>query len=226
MWCRVIELTPDNVRGYSNLGALYSTMGRNELAIAMLKKSFEIKPTSTAASNLGYIYFYQDKYAYAMTMFEKAIELGKNDYVSWGNLADTYRYTPGYQEKAEQAYQRAIQLSEKELEINPKDSEILSKLAHYYALSGEYKKALDKNAKARKLAPNNVEVLRKAVFVFELTNQRDQALQALEEYIRRGGSMEEIRKDPDLSKLRKDPRYQQLVKRKGPAVSSSPETKK
>lgn len=226
MWRRVIELTPDNIRGYSNLGALYSTMGRNELAIAMLKKSLEIKPTATAASNLGYIYFYQDKYAHAMTMFEKGIELGKNDYVSWGNLADTYRYTPGYQEKAQQAYQRAIQLSEKELEINPKDSEILSVLAHYYALSGEYKKALDKIAKARKLAPNNVEVLRKAVFVFELTNQRDQAFQALEEYIRRGGSMEEIRKDPDLSKLRKDPRYQQLVKRKGSTVSSSPETKK
>ena len=75
-------------------------------------------------------------------MFEKAIELGVNNYIVWGNLADAYRYTPGYKEKAEEAYQKAIQLAEKEVKINPKDSLVLARLARYYAASGNNEKAL------------------------------------------------------------------------------------
>jgi serine/threonine-protein kinase len=213
MWLKVIELTPDNTSGYFNLGALYIKMGQTNRAIAMLKRSLEIKPNWLAASNLGTWYFFQGKYNLAMRMFEKAIELGVNNYTVWGNLADTYRYTPGYQEKAKETYQKAIQLAQKELEINPKDGLVLSRLARYYAASGNNEKALVEISKARKFAPENVEVLQVSIRVYELANHREQALQALEVYLKRGGSMEEIRKDPDLSELRKDQRYQQLVKR-------------
>lgn len=220
-WLKVIELTPDNVRGYSNLGALYVKMGQADQAIVMLKKSLDLKPSWRAASNIGTLYFFQGKYTLAMHMFEKAIELGVNNYLVWGNLADTYRYTPGYQEKAEEAFQQAIQLAEKELEINPKESKTLARLARYYALIGNKKRAFSEISKAQEFAPDNVEVLQVSIRVYELVNQREQALQALEDYLKRGGSMEEIQKDPDLSEFRRDLRYQQLVKRKGIPESDS-----
>jgi tetratricopeptide (TPR) repeat protein/predicted Ser/Thr protein kinase len=226
MWQKVIELTPDNIRVYFNLGALYIKMGQTDRAIAMLTRSLEIKPNWLAASNLGTWYFFQGKYNLAMRMFEKAIELGVNNYTVWGNLADTYRYTSGYQEKSEEAYQKAIQLAQKELGINPKDGLVLSRLARYYAASGNIKKALVEISEARKFAPDNVEVLQVSIRVYELANQREQALQLLEEYIKRGGSMEEISRDPDLSELRKDQRYRQLVKKERASGSKSSEIKK
>jgi len=225
MWRKVTELTPDNVRGYYNLGALYQLMDRRDLAITMLKRSIDIKPSWVAASNLGTLYFMEGNYTLAMRMFEKAIELGVNNYTAWGNLADTYRYTPGYQEEAKEAYQKAIKLSEKELGINPKDSLILSRLARYYAASGNNEKALAEISKARKYAPDNMEILHVSIRIYELVNQRKQALQALEQYIKRGGSMEEIQKEPDLSEFRQDPRYQQLAKKKRSTESDSSDKK-
>ncbi|MFQ6081841.1 MAG: protein kinase [Candidatus Aminicenantia bacterium] len=226
MFLKVTELTPDNIRGYNLLGAVYLQMGRIDLATAMLKKSLAIKPDAVTYSNLGTLYFYQRRYADATAMYEEAIKLGENRYTIWGNLADTYRYMPGYSEKEREAYQRAIQLAEKELEINPKDAHLHGNLAFYYAILGNHKNALTKISKARKLAPNDVWVLRKCVQVFELANQRDQALQALEEFIKRGGSIDEVHKDPDLSELRKDPLYQQLVMKEESTVFDSPDINK
>jgi tetratricopeptide (TPR) repeat protein len=147
-------------------------------------------------------------------MYEKAIDLGKKDYTVWGNLADAYRYLPEYSEKARAAYENAIQLAEEDLAINPIDSELRGKLARYYAILKDYEKAQAEISKARELTPSNVRVLFNSILVAELTNQRGQAIQALQEYIERGGSTEQVRRDPDLSELRKDPRYQQLIKRK------------
>ncbi len=213
MWLKIIELTPDNTRVYFNLGALYKKMGQTDRAIAMLTKSLEMKPYWLAASNLGTLYFFQGKYELATRMFEKAIELGVNNYSVWGNLADAYRYAPGFKEKSEEAYKKAIQLAERELEINPRDGLVLARLARYYAASGNNEKASVEISKARKFAPDNVEVLQVSIRVYELVNQREHALQLLEEYIKRGGSMEEIREDPDLSEFREDSRYKELVKK-------------
>ena len=50
----------------------------------------------------------------------------------------------------------------------------------------------------------------KCVQVFERCNDRDKAFQALDEYIERGGSIDEVNIDPDLSGLHKDPRFQKF----------------
>ncbi|MFQ5953254.1 MAG: tetratricopeptide repeat protein, partial [Candidatus Omnitrophota bacterium] len=229
MFRHVTELTPDNPEnalGYNNLGASYLYMGRFNEAIAMFKKSIAIYPRPDACSNLGTLYFFQSRYTDAMDMYEKAIDLGKKDYTIWGNLADAYRYIPEYSEKAREAYQRAIQLAEELLAINPRDSELHGKLARYYAILEDHEKALAEISKARELTPSNVRVLFNCILVFELANQRDQAIQVLQEYIERGGSMEKVRGEPDLSELRKDPRYQQLIKKEGSGVFDSPKINK
>jgi tetratricopeptide (TPR) repeat protein len=149
-------------------------------------------------------------------MYEKAIALGGENYdlnyVIWGNLADSYRYTPGYVEKALEAYKRAIQLAEKELEIDSENAKLRSSLAVFYAKSGDYKNALAEVSSARRLAPTDVPIILDCVLVFEIVKQRDLAIQALHEYIERGGSMEAVRDYPELSGLRTDPRFKQMEK--------------
>ncbi len=213
MYRRSIVLMTENVLDYNNLVAIYYLLGQNDKAEAMLEKSIEIKPSSDAYSNLGTIYFMQRRYADALAMYEEAIELGggEDTHVIWANLADIYRYVPGYSEKAPEAYKHAIQLAEKELEIKPGDAQLRSSLAVFYAKAGDSKNALAEISEARRLAPNDVPILLDCVLIFEIVNQRDQAIQALQEYIERGGSIKQVRDHPDLSGLRADPRYQKLV---------------
>jgi len=216
MFRRSTELMTENVRNYNNLIAVYFLLDQNDSAVAMFEKSIAIKPNAVAYSNMGTIYFFQRRYADALAMYEEAIDLVENkedNYVIWANLADSYRYTPGYSEKAPEAYQRAIKLAKKELEINPRDAYLHSNLAVYHAKSGDYKNALAGISKARKLAPNDVQILFDCILVFEIVNQREQAIQALQEYIEREGSMEAVLNSPDFSGLRTDPRYQKLVKK-------------
>ncbi|NIO47946.1 MAG: protein kinase [Candidatus Aminicenantes bacterium] len=213
MYNRAIALATENILDYNNLIAIYYLLGQNDQAEAMFEKSIAIKPSSDAYSNMGLIYFMQRRYADALAMYEEAIELGvgEDTHVIWANLADSYRYTPGYSEKAPEAYQRAIKIANKELEINPGDAQLRSSLAVFYAKSGDSQMALAEISKARSLAPNDVPIILDCVLVFEIINQRDQAIQALQEYIERGGSIMEVRDHPDLSGLRADPRYQKLV---------------
>jgi len=223
MFRQVTKLTPENVLGYNNLGVIYCEMSQNDLAIAMFDKSLAIEPNPDALSNLGTIYFFQRRYAKAAAVFREAVKskFGKDDYTYWGNLADTYRYMPGYREDAQEAYKKAIQLAGKELENNPREAYLHGKLAFYYAITGDHKNALAELLIAQKLAPADVKILRKAIQVYELANQRDQALHALKELIKSGASVEEIHSDPDLAKLRADPCYKQLVRKEGSAVSDS-----
>jgi len=220
---QVIELTPDNNRGYSNLGAVYINMGRFDLAEPMLVKSIDIKPTMRALTNLGTSYFYQKRYTDAMGMYKTAIEYGDKSYITWANLADTYRHLPTYSNSkiAAEAYQHAIQLAEEQLIINPRDDFLRSRLASYYSMIGNHNKALDEISKALKNSPDDVRILMKSIWVFELAKKRDQALHYLDKLIERGGPTEFIQKDPDLSELRKDPRYQELIKRVDSSQSSS-----
>ena len=213
MFRKVTELMPDNDLAYSNLGAIYSLMGRDDLSEEMFLKSNAIKPNSTACSNLGALYFYQRRYSDSVAMFEEAVNLEKEDYRFWGNLADAYRYTSGYQEKAPETYEHAIQLAEELLPVEQFNAHLHSNLAYYHAALGDNNKASSEISMAREIGPNDVWVLLDCIKAFEFINQRDNAIECLEEYIKAGGSIEEVRKEPDLSKLRADPRYKQLVEK-------------
>jgi len=224
MFLRSTELMTESIRDYNNLIVIYYMLGQNESAEAMFEKSIAIKPNAEAYSNMGTIYFYQQRYADALNMYKGAIDLavdlgedlGESEVIIWANLADSYRYTPGYQQKAPEAYQRAIQLAQKKLESDPQDASLHSFLAICCAKSRDFENALAKISEARRLAPDDMPILFSSILVYEIINQRDKALEVLQEYVERGGSMEEVSADPELRGLRTDPRYQQLVERKVP----------
>ena len=220
MFLRSTELMTESIRDYNNLIVIYYMLGQNESAEAMFEKSIAIKPNAIAYSNMGTIYFYQQRYADALNMYKGAIDLGEDlgetEVIIWANLADSYRYTPGYQQKAPEAYRRAIQLAQEKLESDSQDASLRSFLAICYAKSGDFENALAEISEARRLAPDNMPIFFSGVLVYEIINQRDKALEVLQEYIKRGGSMEEVSADPELRRLRADPRYQQLVEKKVP----------
>ena len=211
---RVIDLTPDNHNGYLTLGGLYIAMGRYQEAESLLKQSISLKPVDQAYSNLGTLYYQLGRYAEAVGMYERAVALdARASYVMVGNLADAYRWAPGLTEKALPAYQKAIELAERQLAINPKDSTVLSRIAAYRAHAGQNQKAVEDIRRARQLAPADATVGFKAVLVYEAVGRRADALAVLKELFGKGYPLRQVDREPELEKLRQDDRYRRLEAR-------------
>lgn len=210
MFVRVTELTPNNERGFTLLGIVYDRLEQPELAIQNYLRSIEIKPTATAYSNLGTLYFFQKNYQLARDMFKSAIDLGRNVSTIRGNLADTLRFT-GDMGGARESYQEAIRLGKRELEVSPTLAHVYAQMGRYYAILGEKQSALENIRQSLKLEPKNVEVLRTCVKAYELMGERGQALTVLNTLIKLGGNLDEIFQNPDLEELRKDERYKRLI---------------
>jgi eukaryotic-like serine/threonine-protein kinase len=138
--------------------------------------------------------------------------LDANNYRLWANLGDGYRFTKGNEQKAAEAYTRAVQLARKELEGKPGDPDLLSRIALCLVKSGDRQQGLAEAEAAQKVEMSAA-VMARLVLVYELAGDRDRALRFMEEALKKGHSMEEFGRDPDLLELRKDPRYHKLAVR-------------
>jgi tetratricopeptide (TPR) repeat protein len=90
MFKQVIDLAPDNVRGYNNLCGVYIAVGQYVAATPVCARSVAIRPTQDAYLNLGNSYFYQRQFSDAADAYEKAVRLDERMASAWGNLADAY----------------------------------------------------------------------------------------------------------------------------------------
>ncbi len=208
---RVTRLAPDNSSGYLGLGAVYWMDGKLEDAATNLKKSLELRPTASAYSSLGTLYFFLDRCADAVPLMEQALKLAPKNEQVWGNLGDAYACVPGTTDKAAQAYRRAVQLGQDRLAVNSNEPEVLSVVALYQAKLGEKATALANIEKARRLAPAGRKVAWEAALVYELGGNRDLAIQALRDAMNAGQAVVEVRHEPALANLRSDPRFGQLM---------------
>jgi tetratricopeptide (TPR) repeat protein len=204
-------LLNDDPHIYSVLGAVYFKMAEFDRSIEYLKKSISIESNYNAHCNLGVAFYFNAQYADAMTELNESISLKKNNYLSWGNLADVCRYRRGYEEEAEGHYRYAIQLAQNRLEHSPKDVVCRIYLAFYYAMIKDKEKALKEIEEVERRDPFNAEVLERSIYVYNFLEHRDLALDRLKKFIDLGGSVEIIKKDPDLSDLRSDPRFRDLI---------------
>jgi Flp pilus assembly protein TadD len=109
------------------------------------------------------------------------------------------------------AFRRAVELAERQREVNPKDPQVWASLAVYEGKLGNKQKSTEEIDQALRLGPQDVSVVFKSALVCELAGRRDRALEALAAAIDKGYSMQEIRTAVDLEQLRQDPRYRKLV---------------
>ena len=206
------KLAPDNAAVYRLMGAAYQMLDRDTEAAEALQKALAIRPTPYVLTNLGTVYYSGGRYLDAASAFQRAINTGANDYLLWGNLGDAYRFTPGNEAKANQAYQQAIRLVKEQMDsaagANP---DLGCRLASYLAKSGhkeEAWQAVERYRNEPKLQSMSRFLLGQAS---ELCGHREQALEQLGKAVRLGLPTRVIRSDPDLLALRSDPGYHTLV---------------
>ena len=207
---KVTELEPDNAIGFMNMGAVYFREGKYGECIPYFQKALAIQPQADLYSNLGTAQFFLKRYDESVKMFEKAEEMDPNDPDIAGNLADAYRWS-GQPEKAQSTYAKAIALSYKALQVNPRDANAMCSLGVYYAKKGDTTQALQFIRRARAIDPGNIQFIYNDAEVHALAGQEDLALKTLREAFQKGYSPEEARNDPELKKLEGRPEFAGLL---------------
>lgn len=209
---QVIALAPENYRAYSNLGAVYLRLGKNDEALSNFEKSLLLKPNYVAASNLGTLSFFRGDFEGSIKAFDQALQIDPSNYMVWANLGSALTKT-GNSARAKQAYSKAVILGEEATKLNPRDAKLVVDLASYYASLGENSKSTALLTKALRLAPENTSVLLIAATTYSEIGKRDEALKLLAQAIDRGLPLKDIQQSVALAPLRSDPRYAALEKR-------------
>ena len=208
---KVTELAPKNGLGFLNMGNAYYRMDRWEDAISSYKKSIDVEPAFLPYMNLGTTYFYLKRYPEAVQMFEKAVELSPQQEMAVGNLADGYRWS-GQKDKANAAYDKAIALALKGLQVDPRNTQEMASLALYYGKKGDTKTALNYIRRARAIAPNEVSFIYYEANIQVMAGNTKEALAGLRDSFEKGYPVREAASDPYLYAMQSNPDFVKLIK--------------
>jgi serine/threonine protein kinase/Tfp pilus assembly protein PilF len=209
---KAVSLRPNNSLDYSNLGAALIYEAKYDDASRALEASIAIRPRYFAYQNLGVAYLRLRKFDQALKNTQEALKLDQSDYQVWGNLAEAYHYG-GNKPAAQEQYKKAIAMAGERLKVNPRDSDVLSDLAAYWAMLGDRQRAL--GYLDRSLAgKNDKELLFQATVVYNQLHETGTALEWLNKALAAGYSKSVISQEPGLDDLHGNPRYQALMQQK------------
>jgi adenylate cyclase len=137
---RATLLTPDNPNAFSNLGGAYLLMGNFKRAEEAFARSLALEPRRASYSNTGTVKYYLGHYAEAGEMFRKAIAFTPSDQRLWGNLADAQLFD-SQADEARKSYQKALDLVDGELAVNPRHAVNQAQAAYYATRLDDPKRA-------------------------------------------------------------------------------------
>jgi serine/threonine-protein kinase len=197
---RVLELTPDNAAGLSNLAAVLIETGAVGEAGPLLEKAIRLAPSYALYSNLGLVYLEREKYPEAIAAFQKALKLNEKDYRLWSNLALAYFYS-GDETGGRQALLRAAALAEAAAKLQPQDAVLQANLAKYAAWLGRREEALIRLQSALVQAPEDAQVLKRAAETYERLGMRREAVGAIRHALERGYTRQQLERNHELKHL-------------------------
>jgi TolB-like protein/tetratricopeptide (TPR) repeat protein/DNA-binding winged helix-turn-helix (wHTH) protein len=207
---RVTVLAPDFAGGFINLGAARHWLGDWNNAELAWQTSLELNADAWAFSNLGTLRYFKHDYVGAAEYFTKALELTPEDHRHVGKLADSQRHTTGQEQLADRNYQRAIELVEAQLELNPDEPEDLQFLATYRLHTGSMVAADEALTRAIELAPDSpVGPYVLALLQIEAGDTAS-AVAQLDKAVQLGYSLRILEQDPDLAALQDLSDFQEL----------------
>lgn len=218
---KVVELVPDNERGYNNLGAMYQQLGRYDEALEVFRQSIARTPSAQGYSNLGTCHYFLGRYAEAAAAYEKAVELTPTSFLYWRNLGDAYRWVPGREARAREAFERSARLCDEEIRVNPSEPFANAARASTLAKLGRVREARTGILRALELAPSDPAYVYEAAVIANIAGQEDEAVLRLEQAIRLGFNPDDAMRDPEFANLRKSGRLQAVIQANRSGKSSS-----
>lgn len=207
----VVEVTPDNFHGFSDLGGILLQAGKTEEARAAFERSLAIQPNLPALANLGTLAYREDDFETATKHYRAALAISDTNHRLWGNLGGALMRLSGWEAEAEEAMHRAIGLGEAQLLLEPRNASLLTVLSNYHATVADSVIALEYLERAVAIEPDNPQILFSAGHGYELIGRREQAFEFLRRAVTRGCPTDRIVSAPTLRYLRQDPRYAEFL---------------
>jgi serine/threonine-protein kinase len=205
----VTRLRPDGAPGFQALGTSYHGLGRLDDALRNYTRSNEIAPDAFAYSNIGMIRYGQRDYRAAVEAYRHSIELEPNVPESHRNLGDSLNRA-GDPTGARRSYERAIELADQELKVNPRDGKLVVLKGVCFAKLGRRREARAAASSAAAIAQTDAEVQYFAAVAYALAGDSAQALRLIRRAVELGFSWPIVDKDDDLATLRATKEFQDL----------------
>lgn len=181
-----IELNPQMLSAYVNLGSIYLKQNKLNEAVDILEKGNKINPNnSNLHNNLGLAYE-KKKDSKAVDEFTLSIKLNPNNAEPYWNLARIHTI--------QQNFNEAIRLLEKIIEINPKNILAYNNLGGLYTKLNKNKEAITLLEKAIKLEPKNIDLFCNLAVIYVQQKDFKKALENFEKALELDSNNDEIKK--------------------------------
>lgn len=209
LYRQATAVAPGFARGHMDLGLALKQQGRLQAAEQSLLTSLQLLPSPSVLTNLGALYYQEERYSEAARYFERSVQATTPNAIPFWNLADAYRQL-GRNAEASEMYRKAQAMSQSDLIQNPRDAVARVGLAYSLAQLGVRDQAEFEVLQALGMGPGNATVTREAAFTFEALRERDQTLRVLA--TAPAPLVQELSQQPDLKELQGDSRFQDLLR--------------
>ena len=200
-----VKLEPESENAHTNLATLYYSQEKLKEAEQEFTRSIQLKPTAAAYTNRCGVEFALDKMASAERDCRKSVELDAENAQAWGNLADAMMELPGRQSEARATYERALDVGQKSLGINPNNPSLLSSMALYASKTGQGRSAMEYADMSMAQGSGLVNVLYKAGKAIGLAGDCLRGMDLIRQALEKGFPKGQARRDKDLKRLRAAP---------------------
>ena len=207
---KVVFLDPENFVTLGNLASVSLMIGDFEAARDALEKTVAIEENNTFYANLGVAHYYLGNFLEAVTANRRAVELAPSSSGGWLALADAL-YFAGALDEADHAYRSVIELSRKQLTVNPEHIESMTFLAWSSAMMGTFEAASVFSEKAVELDPADPYSHYFRALVLLKTGDVEGALESVEDAMNNGYPVAMLAAEPILRELRQDTRFVSLL---------------
>jgi serine/threonine-protein kinase len=202
---QALKLTPDNSAVLINLGSAYLNSGDRTMlpeAETAFKKSIQISPSFAAFTNLGWLYIVEHRYGESISASQEALKFSDQSYDVWNNLTTAYEWL-ARDDKADEARQKAIDILERTVKMDPRYADAQATLAALLAKQGERERAIE-GVRLSLALSHSPYVLSEVADAYELLGQRRLAVKYVQEALRNGATLDQMHADPELQGVMAD----------------------
>ena len=210
---RALELGPELAEAHAARGFALFLAKRLDEAEVEFKAAISLDPKLYE----GYYYygracFQQGRMEEAAALFDRASQAREEYQAAF--FAAQAREALGDHSGAGVAYERALQVAEKHMELNPDDPRAATMRAVALCRIGRFEEGVHWAKRALAIDPLDGGVRYNVACLYSLEGMTEEAIAALEEAVRVGfGNPEWMERDPDLDPLRGHPRFEALLER-------------
>ncbi len=209
---KALELDPELAEAHAAGGLAFALKKNFQKAQQEFEEAIRLDPKLYEAY---YFYarttFQSGNLVKAAELYEQAARLNPDDYQAVSLLVAVY-HGLGREAEAAATEQRALQLTERHIEIHPDDPRALYLGAGILARMGDHVKSSDWARRALAIDPEETSILYNVACVYALMGRSEDALSCLGKVMEHGTFYKNwAAKDSDLDSIRSDPRFQALL---------------